>query len=223
MDKFFRYLYYAILMLFVGGVVYLTTMLFLAPRQDVYDRGFIACTRELVNNLSVCERGKMGCPLKFLWHDMKCNVGVIYTGAADWLKGKQKTPWANYLFEPQLMTPEDREIYQSNALNDMMDIEYQNQLFEQKNQELEEAKQRMMNTDKDVLLYNPNDATPAAVLPTSTEPKDLEADKGDITDEADIAITPPENPEISEAAAPQNKDLLQEIKKQTEDKLRKGN
>jgi len=223
MDKFFRYLYYAFLTLFVGGVIYLTTMLFLAPRQDVYDRGFIVCTRELVNNLSGCERGKIGCPLKFLWRDMKCNVGIIYTGAADWLKGKQKTPWANYLFEPQLTAPEDQEIYQSNALNDMMDIEYQNQLFEQKNQELEEAKQRMLNSDKDVLVYNPDNMMPAALLPTPPAKNNPEAEKGDIADETDITITPPENPETTEAVAPQNKNLLQEIKKQTEDKLRKGN
>ncbi len=223
MDKFFQYLYYTVLTLFVSGVIYLTTMLFLAPRQDVHDRGFIVCTRELVNNLSECERGRIGCPLKFLWHDMKCNVGIIYTGAVDWLKGKQKTPWANYLFEPQLTAPEDQELYQSNALNDMMDIEYQNQLFEQKNQELEAAKQRMMNADKDVLLFNPADATPTDVPSVPATDENTETDKGDIADEADISLTPPENPETSNAAAPQNKDLLQDIKKQTEEKLQKGN
>lgn len=223
MDKFFQYLYYTVLTLFVGSVIYLTTVLFLAPRQDAYDRGFIACTRKLVNNLSGCERGKVGCPLKFLWHDMKCNVGIIYDGAADWLKGKQKTPWANYLFEPQLTAPEDQELYQSNALNDMIDIEYQNQLFEQKNQELEAAKQRMMNADKDVLLFNPADATPTEVPLVPAADENTETDKGNIADEADISLTPAENPETSAAAAPQDKNLLQEIKKQTEEKLRKGN
>ncbi len=223
MDKFFKYLYYTVLILFVSGIIYLTTMLFLAPRQDVYDRGFIACTKELVNNLAECERGKIGCPLKFLWRDMKCNVGIIYTGVADWVKGKQKTPWANYLYEPQLIAPEDQELYQSNALNDMMDIEYQNQFFERKNEEFEAAKQRMMNTDKDVLLFNPNAATSAKVLPVPKEDENTEFDKGDITDETDITVTAPENPEAANATAPRKKDLLQDIKKQTEDKLRKGN
>lgn len=223
MDKFFQYLYYTVLTLFLCSVIYLTTVLFLAPRQDVYDRGFIACTRKLVYDLSGCEQGKIGCPLKYLWRDMKCNVGIIYDGAAAWVKGEQPTPWANYLFEPQLLTEEEQDIYPSDAAGDMSDIERQNQLILLQQQEFEAAKNRMLNMDNDVVIFNPEEQLPTN-LPTAETPADTEvSEQGDITDEADIAITAPENPETSNSVAPQSEDILKNIKQKTVETLQKGN
>ena len=98
MEKFFRLVYYYCLSAFVIGVIYLSVMLFIAPRQDALKRGFIPCTEKLVIDITSCQPGKISCPLKHLWQDLKCNTKVVFGGFGAWVKGEQKTPWDNSLF-----------------------------------------------------------------------------------------------------------------------------
>lgn len=222
MDKIFQYLYYIFLTLFVTFTVYLTAVLYLAPRNDKLERGFIPCTKELVFGLSGCESGHLKCPLKLLWQDMKCNIGVIYNGAINWAKGEQATPWANYLFEPQLMTSEEIEQYPGNAVQDMEDIEQQHLFIERKNQEFEAAKERLLNMDSDVILYNPEEIQENN-LTSDKQPAEIKSAPGDIVDEAEIDIEPDKQNGITDAAAPKEENVLSKIKKQTAEKLQKGN
>ncbi len=223
MEKALQWLYYTFLTVFLAGVVCLTAALFASPRQDALDRGFIPCTKELVYGLSGCESGRIGCPLKLLWHDMKCNIGVMYTGVADWMHGKQSTPWANYLFEPQLFAVKEENPYQGDAARDMDDVERQNRMILQKQQELEAAKHRVINIDTDVVLYNPENPSEASALPAKATDAENIGTKGDIADETNIDIIPPQTPEVTDAVAPQPKDVLKEIQNQTTEKLQKGN
>lgn len=221
MDKVFQYLYYTFLTLFTLFVIYLTTVLYLAPRNDKLERGFIPCTKELVFALSGCESGHLKCPLKLLWQDMKCNIGVITTGAKSWLKGKQPTPWANYLFEPQLLTEEEISQYPDDATLDMQDLEQQHLFIEQKNQEFEAAKKRLLNIDEDVILSDPENM-PEENPQIRQKPAADSAAPGDIADESSIDFVPENTEENVNATAPNEEDILHKIKKQTAEKL-KGN
>ncbi len=222
MDKIFQYLYYTVLIALLGFVVYLTTVLYLSPQRDVQERGFIPCTKELVYELSGCERGGLGCAGKHLWRDMKCNIGVIYTGAKQWLKGEQTTPWANYLFEPTLLLPDEEIQYTGNAVDDIADTEEQNRLIRQKLQELEAAKHRQLNIDDDVILSDPEIEAPKVKTKPQADESNMAAPAGDIADESAIDIEPAATSSEGNNAAPQEKNVLKEIKDKTDDKLQKG-
>lgn len=225
MDRIFQYLYYIVLSALLGFVIYLTAMLYISPRQDAQERGFIPCTKELVYELSGCERGKLGCAAKHLWRDMKCNVGVIYAGAKMWIKGEQTTPWANYLFEPILEAKEVQIQYIGNATDDMQNTEKQYFSVQQKQRELEAAKHRQFNIDLDVIATDPENYIPESkTLPPSAE-DNIDVPSGDIAEEADIDMkaftesTATGNNNV----APQEKDVLKTLKSKTDDKLQKGN
>ena len=219
MDRIFQYLYYIFLTLFLLFVIYLTTVLYLAPRNDKLERGFIPCTKELVFELSGCKSGNLKCPLKLLWQDMKCNIGVIASGAKNWFKGEQTTPWANYLFEPQLIADEEISQYPGDAEQDMKDIEQQRLFIEQKNQELEDAKQRLLNMDEDVIISDPENMREENIE-IRKEKEKIEAKPGDISDEAAIDFEPKAEDGIADATAPNEENILHKIKKQTAEKLK---
>ena len=82
-------LYFAFLML-----------IFFAPRVDVYERGFVACTKNMIGEFSACHNGKIRCAAKIMLKNHLCDFNVVKTGFSLWLNGEQKTPWANYYFEP---------------------------------------------------------------------------------------------------------------------------
>ncbi len=187
MERFCRLLYYYIMTAIVLFVVYLVVMLAIAPKKDALKRGFIPCTEQLVVNVGECERGQMICPLKYLWQDTVCNTYVIFDGFGAWVRGIQSSPWASYLFEPQTEIYNDSEEANSNdMLNDMQDMEKIRKMVEQKQEELEQAKQRELNLDTSVLTAVSEDDESSSKLFD-----DLQADKtantvgaGDIADEA---------------------------------------
>ena len=215
MQKSFKILFYTFLGLFCGGVIYLTAVMFFSPRQDIKERGFIPCTKQLVINLQKCKAGSIGCPFKLLATDMWCNINVVYRGAADWIVGKQPTPWANYLFEP--------EIYYdaANAQADETISNLQHDFIEQKQKELEEAKHRQLKINPDELLQDPD--LPVGESINEAEETDEDIPQGDISAETDISIEPITTIGLKNAAAPNEPNLLHKIKKQTDEKLQKGN
>ena len=184
MAKFFHLLYYYLLALVVLFMLYMTTMLALAPKIDEQKRGFIPCTEQLVLSVSACNRGEMMCPLKHLWQDMKCNTSVILEGFGAWVRGKQNSPWANYLFKPEISVL-DGEGYDGDIVADMADLEAQSQFINRKKQELDEAKNRSLNLREDVLMSAPESVHPNDVKEdVEYAPEDEQTEQGDITDEA---------------------------------------
>lgn len=186
MEKFFKLLYYYILAAFVLGVLYLSIMLFAAPRQDALERGFIPCTKKLVIDMSACEKGRISCPLKHLVQDMKCNVTVVLDGFGGWIKGEQPTPWTNYLFEPKALAEIDEELpYPGNVVKDMNDIEKQRRFIEKKQAELEEAKNRKLELNQNIITGNPEaEEIPSADKKNAdSDQKIEEVESGDIADE----------------------------------------
>ncbi len=226
MDRIFQYIYYIFLALFVTFTVYLTTVLYFAPRSDKLERGFIPCTKALVFELSGCESGHLKCPLKLLWQDMKCNIGVIYSGVINWTKGQQATPWANYLFEPQLQATDEDNLYSGNAAEDMLSLEQQSIVLEQEQQESETAKQRYLNLDRDVFIFDPEDNTVKYPKLKPSEFENNDVRQGDIADEADIlvegAIEEANDTASGKKTIINRPDVLKNIYKVTDEKLQKG-
>ncbi len=184
MARFIHLLYYFVLTLTVLFVVYLTTILALSPKNDMLKRGFIPCTTEFVNHIATCERGKIFCPLSYIWQDTKCNTRVILEGLGAWLKGKQSTPWSNYLFTPVMPEIADSSDYEGDIAADMRDLEAQSQLAYDKNEGLTEE-------------HGLNLLPEAHISATKHELKkiDIHAEKvlGDITDEVFINEMKEEN------------------------------
>lgn len=223
MEKFWRLLYYYCLGGFVIGVVYLTTMLFIAPRQDALKRGFIPCTEKLVLDISSCERGKISCPMGYLWQDMKCNVKVVLNGFGAWVKGEQKTPWANYLFEPKALAEIDEETpYVGNVAQDMDNLEEQIEFIKAKQAELEEAKNRQLEINENITMSDPEENVPSADKKTADKPRTIaEENAEDIADEA-FEDTQWESDSSHEQKYEQpQKDIIKQINEKTAEQLGK--
>lgn len=102
-----------------------------SPRQDNQKRGFVACTDTLVAELLDCKKEGSICMLKSIIKNSACDAGVITKGFGDWLRGKQTTPWANYIFVPELDVDE-------NSQDEVLQEYYENN--PQINQEMENLK-----------------------------------------------------------------------------------
>ena len=183
MNKFLSLLYYFLLGIFMLFVVYLTVMLAISPKQDRQKRGFIACTEQLVLDVAECERGSILCPLKYLGHDMACNTAVILDGFGAWLRGRQPTPWANYLFVAESLEATDED-FDSNHIENMDELEQQRQFIQHKQQELDAAKNRSLNLRDDVLMSAPEEILPEDEKSAVTLPDDENAPTDDISEEA---------------------------------------
>ena len=185
MERFFKILYYYCL----GGVVifiaYLSIMLSVSPKRDALKRGFIPCTEEFVQSIVLCERGQLICPLGYLWQDTKCNVSVVLDGLGAWIRGKQKTPWETYLFEPVIEAAQDKDNpYEGNVIADMESLEAQREFIEARQKELEDAKNRQLGLDENVLL-NKSTYTENSDEKFYMQGKDIEdiENNGDISEE----------------------------------------
>ncbi len=80
-----------------------------SPRQDQLNRGFIPCTKQMMQNIFNCPESKTWCLTKAIIENTRCDTMVILDGFGAWIKGKQKTPWENYLFTPQTSSIQDDE------------------------------------------------------------------------------------------------------------------
>ena len=87
----------------VFAVFYLTVFLLVlfAPREDKLNRGFIPCTKQLAEEIFTCTENKTWCMSKAIVKNSWCDTLVVLDGFGAWVRGRQETPWANYLFKPE--------------------------------------------------------------------------------------------------------------------------
>ena len=96
-----HYMFKTIVTLFVVLFFAFFIIVMSSPRQDLQKRGFIQCTEIMAAELHVCQ-SKAWCSIKSILKNSFCDSKVITKGFGDWLKGEQKTPWANYIFEAEI-------------------------------------------------------------------------------------------------------------------------
>lgn len=95
-----------IISLFVTAFMLVFVLVLISPRQDLQKRGFIPCTETMANELFACQDNKVFCMVKTILQNSWCDTKVIGDGLKLWANGEQKTPWANYIFTPELAEPE---------------------------------------------------------------------------------------------------------------------
>lgn len=94
-------------LIFICGLFILAFFLFsvvvaVAPHIDMQQRGFTPCTYQMANDFSQDEKLSFGQVVSTINKGYICYAGVVWQGMKMFFKGEQKTPWANYLFEPEL-------------------------------------------------------------------------------------------------------------------------
>lgn len=82
------------------------SLVFFAPREDALSRGFVGCTKKLIDEIYDCQKGSVVCTFKAVIKNNACDFKVVREGFSLWLAKKQKTPWANYFFEPAQEQPQ---------------------------------------------------------------------------------------------------------------------
>ena len=137
---------FAIVFGFVFALYFAFLMLiFFAPRVDLYGRGFVGCTKKMIADFEKCEKKKAGCAAKVMIKNHACDFGVVKTGFVLWTQGKQKTPWANYYFEPVTEEPnpiEDEELkaYYQKHVDIVSEMEELNQKYFELEKQLDKNK-----------------------------------------------------------------------------------
>lgn len=222
MEKGLKIVFWTVFGVLFFGVVYLTVVMYLSPRQDMQERGFIPCTKQLVVALQDCPAGKLGCPFKLLAKDMACNIGVVGTGAVAWVKGKQPTPWANYLFEPQLSEADDAFVAPIKQSKEMDTLKAQSQFVEQKLRELEEAKHRQLHIMPSELQHSP-DEEPVTATADETAADTVDAVSEDISAETAVRLEKSASDGKTVEVPHGEVDVLKKIHNVTQEKLQKGN
>lgn len=117
----------------VFAYIFLFILILISPRQDLQKRGFIACTEKFIEDTDTCNGS--WCMFKSIVSNSFCDFKIIGTGVKNWVKGEQKTPWSNYIFEPELDIDEEiEEIISENPeiLNDLRNIKKLNRDLENK-------------------------------------------------------------------------------------------
>ncbi|MDY6365023.1 MAG: hypothetical protein SPL73_09085 [Cyanobacteriota bacterium] len=165
-------------------IIYFAIVLVLSPKNDLKNRGFIACTKSLVINLGECESGQTGCVLSSFYDDTKCNSKVIFNGFMNWLKGNQSAPWSNYIFEPELQEKSENP-YIGNIKEDMQQIELDRKFMKEKENELEIIKNKKLKAQENVIIYDP-EVEEESVYNLEIKPENNIDFESDIDDEAAI-------------------------------------
>ena len=135
-------------------------LIFFAPRVDLAERGFVFCTKQMINDFHQCQNHKVLCTIKVMFKNNACDFGVINKGFKLWFEGKQETPWANYYFEP--ITEEKPEVddeelkaYYQEHLDLFAEMEELNKnriaLEKQTQKEIDETPSGVVDNDEDKL------------------------------------------------------------------------
>lgn len=112
-----------------------------SPRTDKLNRGFIPCTKVMMEDIFACSENKALCMSGAIVKNSWCDVKVIFGGMKLWIDGKQSKPWSNYFFVPE---PLNKEINQRDDeeleeyYRQYPDIKYQMEQLEQESQKLEQ-------------------------------------------------------------------------------------
>ena len=119
--------------IFVCGLFVLVFFLFsvvvaLAPHVDMKQRGFTPCTYQMLNDFNKEEKLSFTQTVSVINKGYICYAGVVWQGMKMFFKGEQKTPWTNYLFEPELESipfaaegePYPEDLIKANMLDESM-------------------------------------------------------------------------------------------------------
>ena len=100
---FAKHYWFAILLsTFVLMYLSIFLLVLFSPKQDELNRGFIPCTQKMAQQILSGEKKSSSTLVKAIIENTYCDTKVVFRGFADWMSGKQETPWANYMFEPQI-------------------------------------------------------------------------------------------------------------------------
>lgn len=92
----------------------------------------------MAEEVLACDGNKVGCLLSAVVGNSWCDMKVVGRGFKDWLQGRQKAPWSNYIFIPRQAEDEDfsaadrAEYFKTNP-----DIQSEMQQLQKLNEELE--------------------------------------------------------------------------------------
>lgn len=106
LSKIKKYPFAAFLGLFIVFYFGFLSLVFFAPREDALSRGFVGCTKKLIDEIYNCQKGSVVCTFKAVVKNNACDFKVVCEGFSLWLAKKQKTPWENYFFEPAKEQPQ---------------------------------------------------------------------------------------------------------------------
>lgn len=136
MVKFLKDYWFGILMsCLVFFCLLFAVIIAVAPHNDAKMRGFTPCTYQIAADLGQVEKPQLSAVLKIFGTGYECYFSVIVQGTKQYFAGQQKTPWANYFFEPIIVdeTEEEgealsQELIDANMLDDE-NVEEDNTLF----------------------------------------------------------------------------------------------
>ncbi|MBE6448078.1 MAG: hypothetical protein E7018_02125 [Alphaproteobacteria bacterium] len=149
--NFVRHHWFGLIMsIVVCAFMLMFVLVLLSPRQDAKKRGFIPCTETLAENILSCQKNKVFCLLSAVVKNSWCDAKVIGAGFSMWVGGEQSTPWANYIFEPEIVfdgidDPEAREQYlkeNPNLKTEMIELKRLSEELEN-----EESKEQQLNEE----------------------------------------------------------------------------
>ena len=148
LKKIKKHIFVVVFGIFFGLYIAFLALIFFAPRVDLYERGFVKCTKNMIADFSGCTKNKLRCATKAMFQNHACDFKVIQTGVLLWLKGDQKTPWANYYFEPVTEEPnptEDEELqaYYKQHLDMVKEMEELNQKYFELDKQLTEQERQI--------------------------------------------------------------------------------
>lgn len=124
-SKLREYWFGILISLMVFVCLIFSLIVVLSPHSDGKMRGFAPCTYELAISLSQqTGEGKLWGVASAVTDANLCYASVIGKGVELWIKGKQSTPWANYMYEPEpfyedaSVEPFSEDLLRANLLDD---------------------------------------------------------------------------------------------------------
>lgn len=125
-DYWFIFLCSAIILVFF----LFSVIIAVAPHIDQKQRGFAPCTYQMAETFQMADELGFVQTMTIINKGYVCYLSVMWHGWVLFVKGEQKTPWANYLFEPELEQipfEEEGEPYSEDLLKaNMLDESEQN-------------------------------------------------------------------------------------------------
>ena len=87
--------------MFMTAFMVMLLLIIISPKQDAKERGFVACTQNLLDDLIDCNHNVV-CSTLAIVDNTWCDIKVIVKGAKEWIQGQQPKPWSNYIYEPEM-------------------------------------------------------------------------------------------------------------------------
>lgn len=149
-------LFWTFATLFVSVFVILAVLLVISPKVDLENRGFVSCTNKFIKDIEICSVKEskyrmIVCGFEAVTDNTLCDFKIVGEGISKWAKGKQKTPWENYLYEPKLPVTKN-DMFDNSA--DKIDPEFEKLVLEHKklNSEIDSLKEDPENIPESELF-----------------------------------------------------------------------